>query len=73
MVDPYVPAAQPMAAIRGSHCVVLMTPHAAFRDLGAIVRTVDNPECLFADLWGFWSEMRGCSANGWFRSREVAS
>jgi UDP-N-acetyl-D-mannosaminuronic acid dehydrogenase len=70
-VEPHVDNFQTIDAIKGSAAVVLMTPHDQFKDLGSIVKTVDNPECWFVDLWGFWPEMRYRSRNGYFEANEV--
>lgn len=72
-VDPHVPGFSPIEDIKGVDAVVLMTPHKDFKDLNALMRHVDNPNCLFVDLWGFWTEKRHNSENGYFRGSEVAS
>ncbi len=72
LVDPHIPTAQPISDLAKSDCVILMTPHSAFHDLRLILKTVDNANCLFVDIWGFWPEMRGSSANGYFFAREVS-
>jgi UDP-N-acetyl-D-mannosaminuronic acid dehydrogenase len=58
-VDPWVPKYRDIQALRGCDCVVLMTPHPEFADLSAMLDHVSNDKCLFVDLWGFWTEMRG--------------
>lgn len=70
-VEPHVDNFQSIDAIKGSAAVVLMTPHDQFKDLSSILKAVDNPDCWFVDLWGFWPEMRYRSRNGYFEANEV--
>lgn len=71
LVDPYIPEHSDPRAIAGSDCVILMTPHPEFKDLGRIMSLVRRADCLYVDVWGFWDEMRGRSRNGFFRGYEV--
>lgn len=57
--------------ISGSDWVFLMTPHEEFADLSSIVEHVDNPDCLFCDVWGFWEEAKYASDNGLFYPNEI--
>lgn len=59
------------ADLRGCDAVVLMTPHQEFKDLRRIMDLVDNPDCVYVDIWGFWDEMRHASANGVFRGAQA--
>lgn len=70
-VDPWVPEHKDLRVLRGCDCVVLMTPHAEFADLAAILDRVDNEDCLFVDLWGFWAEMRGRSSDVQFLAKDA--
>ncbi|MGE5510783.1 MAG: nucleotide sugar dehydrogenase [Bacteroidota bacterium] len=70
-VDPYVPGTASIEEIRGCDAVVLMSPHKQFKDLNALLANVDNRDCWFVDLWGFWPEMRHQSDNGYFQARQV--
>jgi UDP-N-acetyl-D-mannosaminuronic acid dehydrogenase len=70
-VDPYVPGHTDIQVLRGCDCVVLMTPHAEFADLAAILECVGNEDCMFVDLWGFWQEMRGRSSDVQFLAKEA--
>jgi UDP-N-acetyl-D-mannosaminuronic acid dehydrogenase len=70
-VDPWVPGHKDMNVLRGCDCVVLMTPHAEFANLAAILESVNNENCLFVDLWGFWQEMRGRSSSVQFLAKEA--
>ncbi|HZH97410.1 MAG TPA: nucleotide sugar dehydrogenase [Fimbriimonadaceae bacterium] len=70
-VEPHVEGFAPMEEMAGVDAVVLMTPHKEFKDLQSLLGTVNNPECLFVDLWGFWREMRHRSQNGYFLAKEV--
>jgi len=70
-VEPHVNGFQTIGDIKGCAAVILMAPHHEFSDLKSIVKAVDNPECWFADLWGFWPDLRYRSRNGYFQSKEV--
>jgi hypothetical protein len=72
-VDPNIPGTAPVEDIRGCGAVVLMSPHKEFKDLRKLISQVGNPDCWFVDLWGFWSEMRHRSDNGYFRANEVGA
>jgi UDP-N-acetyl-D-mannosaminuronic acid dehydrogenase len=71
-VDPFVPGHEDPTVLKGCDAVILMTPHSAFSDLNAITAAVSNPECWFADLWGFWRDMRLAAQSGWFQVGEAA-
>lgn len=71
LVDPHVPRYADDSRLQGCDAVVLMTPHKEFADLQALMARVDNPDCVYVDIWGFWPEMRGRSRNGFFTGREV--
>jgi UDP-N-acetyl-D-mannosaminuronic acid dehydrogenase len=66
-VDPFLAQYRDFSVLRGADCVVLMTPHSDFADLGFIASTIGNPDCQMIDIWGLWPEMRYDSANGIFR------
>lgn len=72
-VDPHTTGTESIEAIRGADAVILMTPHREFSDLNAILKQVDNPNCWFVDIWGFWAQMRHSSNNGYFQANEVKS
>ncbi|MFB6271469.1 MAG: nucleotide sugar dehydrogenase [Salinibacter sp.] len=71
LVEPHLDGYDDLAEIAGSDAVVLMTPHDEFRDLCAIQDCVDNPDCLYVDIWGFWDAMRYRSDNGYFWGKET--
>jgi UDP-N-acetyl-D-mannosaminuronic acid dehydrogenase len=70
-IEPHISGYAPMEQLNGAAAVILMTPHEKFRDLRALLRAIDNPDCWLVDLWGFWSEMRYRSQNGYFQAKEV--
>lgn len=70
-VDPYLEDKSDMSRLKGVDAVFLMTPHKEFRDLGAILAAVDNPDCLLVDMWNFWDENSGLSHNGIYTAREA--
>jgi UDP-N-acetyl-D-mannosaminuronic acid dehydrogenase len=72
-VDPHVSGTALLEEIRGCNAVILMTPHQEFKDINKLVATVDNGNCCFVDLWGFWPEMRHKSVNGYFQASEVGT
>lgn len=72
LVEPNLPEYDPLEKIENSDCVILMTPHRQFKDLGRIISLVKNKDCLFVDIWGFWDQMRGRSRNGFFFAKEVS-
>ena len=67
-VEPHLKNYAPLSDLKGCDAVVLMTPHREFKNLPAITEAVDNENCVYVDIWGFWDEMRHSSANGIFRS-----
>ena len=71
LVDPFLEGHRDMGRMRGSDAVVLMTPHNEFSDLQAILDVVDNDECLYIDIWGFWERMKYKSIDGYFSGREA--
>lgn len=72
-IEPNVDNFDDISDIAGADAVVLMTPHREFGDLASIVETIQNPECQFVDIWGFWDVMRYESRNGYFYASDVAS
>ena len=66
-VEPHLKNYAPLSDLKGCDAVVLMTPHREFKDLPTITEAVDNENCVYVDIWGFWDEMRYRSANGIFR------
>jgi UDP-N-acetyl-D-mannosaminuronic acid dehydrogenase len=70
-VDPHVAGYEDLSALEGVDAVVLMTPHAEFRDLPEVMSHVKNEEALVVDIWGFWTEMRHRSNNGYFTYEEA--
>lgn len=70
-VDPYVDGHTDIQELDGADCVVLMTPHREFADLGEIAKAINNPDCVVIDIWGFWASMRYLSHNGVFAMKEA--
>jgi UDP-N-acetyl-D-mannosaminuronic acid dehydrogenase len=71
-VDPWLPETSDVSVMRGVDCVVLMTPHQEFSDLMSLLDIVDNENCLFVDIWGFWPQSRSRSDSAYFFSRDIA-
>jgi len=57
--------------IEGSNWVVLMTPHDEFAGLREIHEKVDNDDCTYCDIWGFWDEMHYDSENGFMNASNL--
>ena len=72
-IEPNVDGFRELSDMANVDAVVLMTPHREFGDLSSMVETVDNPHCIFVDIWGFWPEMRDASRNGYFFASEIMS
>ncbi|MDG0866430.1 nucleotide sugar dehydrogenase [Candidatus Lucifugimonas marina] len=72
-IEPNVEGFDSINDLSGVDAVVLMTPHREFDDLRLIADTVNNPKCIFVDIWGFWNEMKYVSKNGYFLSSDLAS
>jgi UDP-N-acetyl-D-mannosaminuronic acid dehydrogenase len=70
-LDPHVPPHTDWSVLRGVDAVILMTPHPEFADLPTVMAHVGRPDCLYADLWGLWPEMRHRSDAGFFRGTDV--
>ncbi|MFC1506900.1 nucleotide sugar dehydrogenase [Thermoproteota archaeon] len=71
LVDPYLENTSDMSEIKASDAVVLMTPHKEFGDFKSILNMVDNDECIYVDIWGFWEKMKYKSRNGYFFGKEA--
>ncbi len=71
-LDPMLPEHTDWGVLQQVDAVVLMTPHDAFADLATIHRHVGRDDVLYADLWGFWKEMRYASANGYFWGHDIS-
>lgn len=70
-IEPHLEGYDAMSALKGSEAVILMTPHTEFKDLHRIMLEVDNPECFYVDIWGFWDIMKYSSDNGYFFGKDV--
>lgn len=70
-IEPHLKEFDDWADVEGADWVVLVTPHDEFADLRTIADRVDNPEAVFCDVWGLWSEMKHRSDNGYFRGKEI--
>lgn len=72
LVEPNLNSFSSLSEIEGCDAVILMTPHEEFKNLEKIVNTVNNPNCLYVDIWGFWEEMKYKSNNGYFWGKEIS-
>jgi len=71
LVDPFLESYKDVGRMRGSDAVILMTSHKEFSNLQVILDVVDNDECLYVDIWGFWEKMKYKSRNGYFFGKEA--
>lgn len=71
LVEPNLEGYSSLSDIKDCDAVILMSPHDEFKDLGKIISMVNNPECLYVDIWGVWEEMKYSSDNGFFKGKEV--
>jgi len=70
-VDPNVRGQQPIDALAGVDCVILMSPHRQFRRLESILAAINNDQAVLVDLWGFWDEMKYRAQNGVFTAQQA--
>lgn len=71
-IEPNVDGFDDWNDVEGSDWVVLMTPHDEFADFQTVRDYVDNEDCLYCDIWGFWDEAKHDSDNGYFFGHEIA-
>lgn len=71
-IEPNCEGFDEWAAIADSDWVILMTPHDEFADLERIAALVDNDDCVYCDVWGFWDDFEFDSDNGYFTGHDVA-
>jgi len=69
-VEPHREGFDDWTAAADSDWVILMTPHSEFADFDEVAARVDNPDCLYCDVWGHWDDPRYESDNGYFFGRE---
>lgn len=62
--DPYLPEYSDSSVLAGADALILMTRHAAFKDLEKIKSLVKNNNCLIFDISGFWQELRDVTKSG---------
>ena len=68
-IDSHLDDHSNVADLSGCDAVVLMTPHQEFKNMSDIMEAVDNPSCLYLDVWGFWNEMRYRSVHGMWEAK----
>lgn len=71
LIEPNRPEFDRWEEAEGCDWVILMTPHTEFEDLNHVLHKVNNSDCLFADIWGHWDEMKHRSENGYFYGRDA--
>lgn len=70
-IEPHCTGFDDWKDAQGSDWTILMTPHSDFEDLDDILDKIDNPDCLYCDIWGLWDQMKYRSENGYFYGRDV--
>ncbi|MBI3591329.1 MAG: nucleotide sugar dehydrogenase [Candidatus Melainabacteria bacterium] len=62
--DPYLPEYADSSVLSKADAVILMTGHKEFEDLKKITELVNNSNCIYVDINGFWEETRSKATNG---------
>jgi len=70
-IEPNRPEFDDWADAEGSDWVILMTPHPQFEDFDSVRSRIDNPDCLYCDIWGHWEAARYVSDNGYFFGERI--
>jgi UDP-N-acetyl-D-mannosaminuronic acid dehydrogenase len=70
-VEPNLDRFDDIKNMKDSDWVILMTPHAEFKNFNSIRSHVNNKECLYCDIWGTWDAARYRSDNGYFFEGEI--
>ena len=68
--DPFLPEYSDSLSLRNSDVIILMTPHNEFKDFEKIQSLVNNPNCIYIDIGGFWKETREQGRNGIWQHKE---
>jgi len=69
-IEPHRDGFDDWSAAKDSDWCILMTPHSEFDDFDTVSARIDNPDCLYCDVWGHWDDPRYESDNGYFYGRE---
>lgn len=69
-IEPHRDGFDDWSAAADSDWTILMTPHSEFEDFDTVSARIDNPDCLYCDVWGHWDDPRYESDNGYFYGRE---
>ena len=65
--DPYLPEFSDSLTLQNADAVILMTPHNEFKNFENIKQMVNNQNCVFIDIVGFWEETKQNAQNGVFK------
>lgn len=65
--DPYLPEYSDSSVLQDSDAVILMTPHDEFKNFEKLKRQINNPNCIFIDISGFWKETKENAENGFLQ------
>ena len=66
-VEPNLAGFDDFSDLLDSDAVILMTPHAEFKDRITIADRVGNADCLYVDLWGEWEDVKYLSRGGFWK------
>ncbi len=69
--DPNLPEFSDSSVLKDADAVILMTGHKEFADLEKVKQWVQNPNCIFIDIGGFWKETTQIGINGIFKLKEL--
>ena len=64
----------PIAISRNYHFSEILYPCInidEFKDLGKILRSVKNPDCVIVDMWNFWKENQDLSHDGIYMAKDT--
>jgi UDP-N-acetyl-D-mannosaminuronic acid dehydrogenase len=70
-IEPNLEGFDDWNSLEGCDWVILMTPHEEFEDFAAISEAIDNDDCLYCDIWGFWDPLKYQSDNGYIFERGI--
>ena len=72
-IEPHLDEFGDLSDIDGADWVILVTPHEEFEDIERVHSIVDNPDCIYCDIWGMWNKVKYKSDNAFFTGILVES
>lgn len=65
--DPFLVEFSDSSVLENADALILMTAHTDFKDLNKIKKLINNSNCIYLDIHGFWGDMRHKAINGIFQ------